>query len=129
MFSGNRHHRIQLVAGSDSWDDDSWANETRFPHVSLDSGLSLRVRSTGAGGWFLGLLDLSFFGSVGENQKGPRVVLVNKFGREHVVKQYPSVRKATHDLARIKADIDEAGYFSWAEAVRIPPHFDIMQPD
>jgi hypothetical protein len=113
----------------DPWDDDSWANETRFPHVSLDTDLSLQVRSTGAGGWILGLLDLSFFGSVDESQKGPRVVLVNGFGREHVVKQYTSVRKATRGLARIKADIDEAGYFSWAEEVAIPPHFDVMRPD
>ena len=28
-----------------------------------------------------------------------------------------------------KADIVEKGYFSWAEAAGIPPHFDIMQPD
>jgi hypothetical protein len=39
------------------------------------------------------------------------------------------VRKATRDLGQIKADIDETGYFPWAEAVGIPPHFDIMQPE
>ena len=73
-----------------------------FPRISLDAGLSLQVRSTGTGGWILGLLNLSFFGSVDGNQKGPRVVLVNRFGREHVIEQYTSVRKASHDRARVK---------------------------
>jgi hypothetical protein len=55
--------------------------------------------------------------------------LVNKFRGEHVIKQYTSVRKATGDLSQIKAKIDKAGYFSWAKAVGIPPHFDIMRPE
>jgi hypothetical protein len=44
--------------------------------------------------------------------------LVNKFAREHVIKQYTSVRKATGDPSQIKAEIDEAGYWATSETVR-----------
>jgi hypothetical protein len=111
--------KIQIMPGDDPWGDDAWANETRFARVSLGAGLSLQIRSTGPRGWIVGLLDLSSsFKSVDENQKGPRVVLVNKFAREHVIKQYTSVRKATGDPSQIKAETDEAGYWATSETVR-----------
>jgi hypothetical protein len=97
--------------------------------VLLDNGLSLQVRSTGAVGWIIGLFDALGLGAVDPNSKGPRGVLVNEAHREHVIKQYMSIRQAARDLPRIKADIDQTGYFSWAERAGIPPHFEIMQPE
>jgi hypothetical protein len=66
--------------------------------------------------------------STGATQ-GPRVVIVNKFGREQAVKQYMSARQASRDITRIRDDIERMGYFEWAANVGVPPHFDIMQPE
>jgi hypothetical protein len=108
--------------GDLEWDEAGW------PVARLDDGLSLRVRSTGAKGWIYALTNGFFFGSPGDTQ-GPRVVIVNRFGREHAVMQYRSARQASRDITRMRDDIEGMGYFQWAETVGVPPHFDLMQPE
>jgi hypothetical protein len=104
------------------WDNAGW------PVARLDDGLSLRVTSTGAKGWISALADGYFFLGRGDTQ-GPRVVIVNKFGREQAVMQYRSARQAGRDITRIRDDIERMGYFEWADNAGVPPHFDIMQPE
>lgn len=112
----------------DAFYDDLYWDDAGWPVASLDDGLSLRVRSTGGKGWIIAIISGFLDGTPGATQ-GPRVVIVNKFGREHIVKQYRSARQAGRDVTRIRADIERLGYFDWAEDIGIPPHFDIMQAE
>lgn len=105
------------------WDESGW------PVARLDDGLSLQVRSTGTKGWITAIVSGFLDGSPGATTQGPRVVIVNKFGREQAVKQYMSAKQASRDMARIRDDIERVGYFEWADEVGVPAHFDLMQPE
>lgn len=59
---------------------------------------------------------------------GPRVVAVNRFGREHILGQYGSRRSARKALPGFQAELDELGVDEWREHHDFPPHFEIMQP-
>lgn len=61
---------------------------------------------------------------------GPRVVAVNRFGREHILQQYGSRRAARKALPGFLAELDDLGAPAWRELHDFPPHFEIMQiPD
>jgi hypothetical protein len=59
---------------------------------------------------------------------GPRVVAVNRFGREHILQQFRSRRSARRALPDFEAELDEMGVAAWRELHDFPPHFEIMQP-
>jgi hypothetical protein len=59
---------------------------------------------------------------------GPRVVAVNRFGWEHILRQYGSRRSARRALPDFQAELDQMGVAAWRELHDLPPHFEIMQP-
>ena len=95
----------------------------------LNDGMHLEVRSTGVGGWIVALLNGFFFNSVDPSQKGPRTVLVNRFGCVHTVKEYRSRREAIRDSSKLSNEIDQFGFPMWAEEHGIPPNFQLMRPE
>ena len=59
---------------------------------------------------------------------GPRVVAVNRFGREHILQQYRSRRSASRALPGFQTELDQMGVAAWRELHDLPPHFELMQP-
>jgi hypothetical protein len=90
-----------------------------------DLGLRLRVLSSASGMWIIEVYYALFLGTNGSS-KGPRIALINNFGREHTIRRYRWKGQADDDLPNLMDDLNAIGYYAWAEKVGVPPHFELM---
>lgn len=96
----------------------------RQPSLS-DLGLKLRALAPGFGSSLVASFYALFLGTV--TGKGARISLINAFEKEFVIKQYRSKALAEQDLPNIFKEMDESGYYAWAELHGVPQHFELMQ--
>ena len=91
------------------------------------NGVTLDVRTPGLGQWIGRLVNGALFGSVDASDQGPRVVAVNRFGKEVTVRQYRSTKKALDGCAELEREMNDLGYRDWCQKYAVPPHFEMMQ--
>lgn len=56
--------------------------------------------------------------------KGPRIIAINNVGKEWIVQQFTSLRKAKQALAPMQAELHRIGWSAWFEAHDVPTDFD-----
>jgi hypothetical protein len=56
--------------------------------------------------------------------KGPRIIAINNAGKEWIVQQFTSLRKARNALALMQAELHRIGRSAWFKAHDVPSDFD-----
>ena len=94
----------------------------------MSDDITLAVRSPNIATLFRQLMDLFWFSSTDEAaNEGPRVVAVNRFGKEHTIQAFRSKRQALHALSALSEERDRIGDAAWCDAHGVPAHFELMQ--
>src|ERR1700728_5130523 len=55
---------------------------------------------------------------------GPRIVAINNAGKEYVVQQFSSLKKANRALSPMVAELHQLGKSAWCQAHNVPPDFE-----
>lgn len=55
---------------------------------------------------------------------GPRIVAMNSAGRQFIVQQFTSLKKAEKALGPMQSELDRIGVDAWCEAHEVPPDFE-----
>ena len=94
----------------------------------MSDDITLAVRSPNSATLLRQFMDLFWFGSTDEAaNEGPRIVVVNRFGKEHTIQAFRSKRQALEALSALSEERDRIGDPAWSDAHGVPAHFEFMQ--
>jgi hypothetical protein len=55
---------------------------------------------------------------------GPRIVAINRAGRQFIVQQFTSLKKAEKALAPMQSELSRLGADAWCQAHKVPSDFE-----